>query len=263
MIGLGYYGTFTPPVDPAQRPGEPGLVHRVHALPAGDLAGPARGAAQLPDRGRRPHRAADLRRLAAGRGHRRRRGDGAVPPGRQGQGRRLPGRRRLLPADHRRDPDPRRADRRRGRGRRPVRRHPGGGRRARRLRRAAAVPGRLRRGARPAPGHRAGARAGRGRHRRRRPAGADPAHLARASSAPTSRSAPRSASACRWASAARTPATWRCASEFARSLPGRLVGVSVDADGNRRTGWRCRPASSTSAGRRPPATSAPRRCCSP
>ena len=29
------------------------------------------------------------------------------------------------------------------------------------------------------------------------------------------------------------------------------------------TGWRCRPASSTSAARRRPATSAPRRCCSP
>ena len=31
----------------------------------------------------------------------------------------------------------------------------------------------------------------------------------------------------------------------------------------RRTGWPCRPASSTSAARRRPATSAPRRCCSP
>ena len=48
-----------------------------------------------------------------------------------------------------------------------------------------------------------------------------------------------------------------------RSLPGRLVGVASDADGNRRTGSRCRPASSTSAGRRRPATSAPPRCCWP
>ena len=38
--------------DPAQRPGEPGLVHRVHAVPGGDRAGPAGGAAQLPDDGR-------------------------------------------------------------------------------------------------------------------------------------------------------------------------------------------------------------------
>ena len=50
---------------PAQRAGEPRLVHRLHAVPAGDLPGPARGAAQLPDRRQRPHRPADRRRLAA------------------------------------------------------------------------------------------------------------------------------------------------------------------------------------------------------
>ena len=38
--------------DPAQRAREPGLVHGVHAVPARDLAGPARGAAELPDDGR-------------------------------------------------------------------------------------------------------------------------------------------------------------------------------------------------------------------
>ena len=135
--------------DPAQRHGEPGLVHGVHAVPAGDLAGPARGAAELPDRGRRADRAAHLRRLPARRGHRRRRGDGAVPPGGQGQEGRLPGRRRHPAADHRRDRDPRRADRRRGRRRRPRRGHPGRDRRARCLRRAAPVPGRLRCRTRP------------------------------------------------------------------------------------------------------------------
>ena len=41
----------------AQRAREPELVHGVHALPAGDLAGPPRGAHQLPDHGLRPHRA--------------------------------------------------------------------------------------------------------------------------------------------------------------------------------------------------------------
>ena len=46
-----------------------------------------------------------------------------------------------------------------------------------------------------------------------------------------------------------------------RQLPGRLVGVSVDADGSRPTGSPCRPGSSTSGGRRRRATSAPRRCC--
>ena len=50
MIGLGYHDTITPRRDQAERAGEPGLVHRLHAVPAGDLAGPARGAAQLPDR---------------------------------------------------------------------------------------------------------------------------------------------------------------------------------------------------------------------
>ena len=35
--------------DPAERAGEPGLVHRLYAVPGGDRAGPAGGAAQLPD----------------------------------------------------------------------------------------------------------------------------------------------------------------------------------------------------------------------
>ena len=38
----------------AQGAREPGLVHGLHALPAGDLAGPPGGAAQLPDDGLRP-----------------------------------------------------------------------------------------------------------------------------------------------------------------------------------------------------------------
>ena len=48
---------------------------------------------------------------------------------------------------------------------------------------------------------------------------------------------------------------------FKRHMPGRLVGVSVDAAARRRCGWRCRRASSTSGARRRPPTSAPRRCC--
>ena len=72
-----------PAGDPPQRPREPGLVHGLHAVPAGDLPGPARGAPELPDHGRRPHRAGPGQRLAARRGDRRGRGDGAGPPGRR------------------------------------------------------------------------------------------------------------------------------------------------------------------------------------
>ena len=63
--------------DPAQHPREPRLVHRVHALPAGDLAGAARGAGQLPDDGVRPDRHGDRQRLDARRGDGRRGSDDA------------------------------------------------------------------------------------------------------------------------------------------------------------------------------------------
>ena len=68
--------------DPQERAREPGLVHRLHAVPAGDLAGPPRGAAQLPDHGLRPDRAPGRQRVAARRGLGRRRGDDPRPPGR-------------------------------------------------------------------------------------------------------------------------------------------------------------------------------------
>src|SRR5262249_60660436 len=47
-----------------------------------------------------------------------------------------------------------------------------------------------------------------------------------------SRSAPPSGSACRWAAAGRTPPTSRFGTAC-RQLPGRLVGMSVDAEGHR------------------------------
>ncbi len=49
--------------------------------------------------------------------------------------------------------------------------------------------------------------------------------------APTSWWVPRSDSASSSASVDPTPATWRFASGLERQLPGRLVGVSIDADG--------------------------------
>ncbi len=48
-----------------------------------------------------------------------------------------------------------------------------------------------------------------------------------------------------------------------RSIPGRLVGLSIDSAASPPIAWRCRPANSISAARRRRRISAPRRCCSP
>ena len=228
MIGLGYAETITPPVDPAQRVGEPRLVHRVHAVPAGDLPGPARSAAQLSDHDRRPHRAAD------GRMHR----CSTKPP-----------------------PQPKRWLWRGGRPRRPATRfvvdidvHP----QTLAVLRTRAVPlgielvvadvadglpeGELfgvllqypgSTGARPRPVCR-----DRAAHERRALVtvaadllGAGAAACRPERSVPTSPSARPSDSACRSASAGHTPLSSPYGRGCERSLPGRLVGVSVDADG--------------------------------
>ena len=133
--------------DPAQHPGEPGLVHGVHAVPARDLAGPAGGAAQLPDDGRGPDRPADSRTPSLlDEGDRGGRGDGAGPPGVEGPGGRAVRRRRRLPAaDDRGDPHPGRAAGHRGRRRATC--SPTGCPTGESFGAAAAVPGGVRRGA--------------------------------------------------------------------------------------------------------------------
>ena len=84
---------------PAQRARESGVVHGLHAVPAGDLAGPPRGAAQFPDDGLRPDRHGDRECVDARRGDRRRRGDDALPARRQGERARVLRRRRRASAD--------------------------------------------------------------------------------------------------------------------------------------------------------------------
>ena len=100
------------------------------------------------------------------------------------------------------------------------------------MRRAGAVPRRLRRASvDPRPVIEAAPRARRAGRRRRRPARPRRCSRRPASSAPTSWSAPRSASASRSSTAVRTPASCRSSAGLERHLPGRLVGVSVDAEG--------------------------------
>ena len=76
---------------------------------------------------------------------------------------------------------------------------------------------------------RAGARGRRAGHRRRPTCWRSRCSRRRANGAPTSRSATRSASACRWATAARTPRSSRRGTSSSASMPGRIIGVSRDA----------------------------------
>ena len=102
---------------PAQPAREPGLVHGLHALPARDQPGPARGAPQLPDDGRRPDRHGSGQRLDAGRGDGGRRSHGDVPPAVEEPERDLRRASRHPSADDRRPADAGRAGRHRPRGR--------------------------------------------------------------------------------------------------------------------------------------------------
>src|SRR3989338_6817404 len=53
------------PLDLPAATTHPHALAHLHPLPVGDLAGPARGVAQLPDGGRGPHGARDRQRIAA------------------------------------------------------------------------------------------------------------------------------------------------------------------------------------------------------
>jgi glycine dehydrogenase len=52
LIGQGYHGTIMPPVIQRNDSRKPGLVHGLHALPAGDQPGPAGSSLEFPDHGR-------------------------------------------------------------------------------------------------------------------------------------------------------------------------------------------------------------------
>ena len=141
--------------------------------------------------------------------------------------------------------------------------HPGRHRRARDQRRADPVPGRLRCRTRHQAAHRAGARARRGRHRRRRPARPDAADLARrAGRGHRGRYDPalRRADGLRRTARRLHGRAREVRAQPARPARGRL---RRRRRATRPTGSPCRRASSTSAARRRPATSARPRCCSP
>ena len=243
---------------PAQRARGPRVVHRVHPVPAGDLARPTRGAPELPDHGERPHRDGARQRVAARRGHRSRGSHDAAPSGRCREEHAVLRRRRLPPADHRGRADQGGAARARGRGRRRRTRHrPVGD-----LRGAAAGAGKQWRGSRsdradrPRSTHRA-------RSWRLRPTcWHSRSSFRRGSRGRMSSSARRSASAYRSGSADRTPRSSPLATSTSGASRAGSWASRSTPPGAPRSGWPSRPASSTSAGRRRRATSAPHRCSS-
>ena len=262
FIGMGYSDTDHAAGHPAQHPGEPGLVHPVHALPGGDRPGPARGAAQLPDDGDRPHRASRSPTPPCS--------TRAPPPPRpwpwRSRSTRATGKAVFFVSEscHPQTIDVVRTraeplgmevvvgDHAHGR--------LGG---AEVLRRAGAVPGHRRRGARLPRLRREGARGGRPVRSWPRTCWRSRCSCRRASSARTWRWAARSASACRWATAARTPPSSPPSTPTPASCRAASSACPRTPRASPRCAWRCRRASSTSAARRRRATSAPRRCCWP
>ena len=217
MIGLGYHDTAHPGGHPSQRAREPRLVHRLHAVPARDQPGPARGAAGVPDPRRRPHRPARRGCQPARRAHRRGRGDVAGSPRLEVDVEPLRRGRRHPPADPRGARDPGRAPRRRPRWwSTPTASCP--------PRTSSAcccrTPARPARSATSRAVVAAAQGARRGRRRRDRPARPHPAHSARRARRRRRRRLRAAARGAARASAARTPASCRVRQGLERSLPG-------------------------------------------
>ncbi len=257
-IGMGYYGTLTPRGHPCATSWRtPAGTRQYTPYQAGDRARPARGAAQLPDGGHRPHRACQIANAslldegtAAAEAM-------AIAPSRCTKRRQKRAvffvAERLPPADDRRGADPRRAagHRRLAWGSGELRTMIFAGRR--RLRRAGAVPDTTRHASATSAAGRAGACG------RRAGAWSRPICWRLTLLTPPGRVGGRhrgglepSASACRWATADRTRPSSRPTTSTSAQMPGRIIGVSKRrARQPAPIAWRCRPASSTSAATRP------------
>ena len=260
LIGHGLLRHPHPGRDPAQRAREPGLVHGLHAVPARDQPGPARGAPQLPDDGHGPHRAwrSPTRRCSTSRTAaaeamtlvRRSTRHAAhvffVDAETHPQtiavvaARAEPIGIEVVVGDLATDLVPRR-----------------------RLRRAAAAPRHHRASSATSPPP--SPRCTRPAAWSSSPPTCWPARCSprRASRAPTCASARRSASACRSATADRTPGSSPPATSSAGRCPAASSACRSTPPAAPPTAWPCRPASSTSAARRRRPTSAPPRCCWP